>query len=491
MPGHRYDQLTEKNIIMKALSISFIALCLLGVSCTKKFVDTNTDPNRIDKISPGTLLNPTIYEMISFNMNRADDFTFEIMQVSLPFPSSTSGIHRLDVTEGAGNSTWSTYYRWLINIKEMREASKSAADPNYEAIAMTLNAWVYSLLTDCFGDVPMSEASRAEQQQYKPKFDTQKDIYTQILADLEAANNMFVTNRTMPYATDLLFSNSVISWKRFCNSLRLRLLLRVSKRDEMDAFTKMAEIFNNPTKYPIFTKNEEAAVVKITGVTPNISPWGRAVDFTTFQASAAFFCDQLNTLNDPRRAKWMSQAKDKDGNSLGYKGIPSGYVGGTEAQYNYTPSNKAVALVTAPMIAPIMTYGEIEFIRAELIQRGKLTGNAQTAYENAVKASMELWGATLPANYFSNAAAAYNGTLERIMLQKYFALFFVDYQQWFEYRRTGFPVLPTNDGMVNNKIVPVRFKYPVNLQIQNKENLDKAVQNMGGDNINVKVWWEK
>lgn len=97
----------------------------------------------------------------------------------------------------------------------------------------------------------------------------------------------------------------------------------------------------------------------------------------------------------------------------------------------------------------------------------------------------------MPTTYFSNTAAAFDGTLERIMLQKYVSLFFVDYQQWFEYRRTGFPKLPTADGMENNKIVPVRFMYPINVRSTNTANYQKAVQEMGGDNFNIKGWWEK
>jgi len=77
------------------------------------------------------------------------------------------------------------------------------------------------------------------------------------------------------------------------------------------------------------------------------------------------------------------------------------------------------------------------------------------------------------------------------MLQKYYALFFNDYQQWFEYRRTGFPVLPKGAGMMNNQIVPVRFRYPTTVVTNNNENYKKAVQSMGGDDINTKVWWEK
>ena len=77
------------------------------------------------------------------------------------------------------------------------------------------------------------------------------------------------------------------------------------------------------------------------------------------------------------------------------------------------------------------------------------------------------------------------------MLQKYYAAFFVDYQQWSEYRRTGFPVLPVGPGMLNNGVMPSRFEYPISVRISNPENYQEAAGWMGGDNINSKVWWDR
>jgi hypothetical protein len=354
-----------------------------------------------------------------------------------------------------------------------------------------LNAWLYSLLSDSFGDVPKSEAVQGDQGVYQPVFDTQEEIYKTIIADLEKANTLYNTSKPMIFGTDILYANNVSNWRKFTNSLRLRLLLRVSKRTEINAFVKMAEIIDNPLTNPVFTSNADAAILKITGVVPNVSPWGRAIDFTTFRASGGFFIDNLNDFVDPRLARWNSQSRTSDGKTnTGYKGIPSGY-SGPESQFTYLPSNFLVALATAPMTSVIMSYAEVELIKAELAQKGKITGSAATFYQNGVKASVEQWGAVLPANYFLNAKAAYNGTLERIMLQKYYALFFNDYQQWFEYRRTGFPVLPKGAGQLNNQIVPVRFRYPTTVVTNNNANYLKAVANMGGDDINTKVWWEK
>lgn len=473
------------------LYFSGLLLTLLVSACTKDFEELNTDPDNIQEISPNTLLNPILYELATFNAERSEGFTMDLMQVRLPWPSASLGVHRYVVGETAGNSTWSTYYRWLNNINEMEKASIKVENHTYQAIALTLKAWAFSLLTDCFGDIPMTEALQAEQEQLKPVFDKQQTIYTTLLQYLEQANTLFKDGHTMPYGTEMLYNNSVSNWRRFCNSLHLRLLLRVSNKPEMNAAEKMKLIVENPTDYPVFTSNTQSAMYKITGETPNVSPWSRYQDFITFRCAGEFFVSTLNDFNDPRREKWLTKATDLTGADIGYKGIPSGY-SGDESQFAYNPSNLVKELGIAPsMVITLMSYAEVAFIKAELAQKGITTGDAKTLYETAVKASVEQWGATVPADYFTNPLAAYDGTLDRIMLQKYIALFFTDYQQWFEYRRTGLPVLPVADGMLNDKKVPVRFRYPDIAQITNTENYQSAVQSMGGDDINIKVWWEK
>ena len=112
-----------KRFFYTVKTVCLISAAAFFTSCDKGFEEINTDPNRISTISPGTLLNPTLFELASFNMQKADDVTFDLMQVALNFPSPTGGIHRYDLTENTGASTWSTYYRWLNNIKEMKKAA--------------------------------------------------------------------------------------------------------------------------------------------------------------------------------------------------------------------------------------------------------------------------------------------------------------------------------------------------------------------------------
>jgi len=470
----------------------FAIITLAGVfkSCTKNFEEINTDPNRISQISPGTLLNPTLYSLASYYIGKADDFSFHLMQVKVPYPAETGGIHIYDVTENSGSGLWNTSYRWLTNIEEMYQASENLNEVNYMAISLTLKAWVYSILTDAFGSVPMEEATKGAEGILRPKFNTQQEIYNVILADLERANTLYDLSRPMAYGTEILFENNLSNWKKFTNSLRMRLLLRVSNKAEMNSWNLLNTMISDPVTYPVFNSNSESAIMDISGVSPMLSPWGRAVDFTSFRAAAEFFVETLNDFEDPRRGVLLTQARTKDGSAdIGYKGIPSGYNGNIN-QFDFLPSNFNINLVTAPMVIPVFPYAEVEFIKAEVHHHFSRETEAKAAYEKGTKASIEQWGATMPADYFDNPDAAYDGTLERIMLQKYIALFFVDYQQWFEYRRTGYPELPTTEFMLNNRQMPVRYFYPINIRSTNTENYNKAVEQMGGDNLNIKAWWQ-
>lgn len=252
----------------------------------------------------------------------------------------------------------------------------------------------------------------------------------------------------------------------------------------------MTAIVNNPITYPVFENNEESAILQVTGVTPNVSPWGgRPQDFSLFTKIASFFIDNLNDFEDPRRAYISTIARDLNNVEIGYKGIPSAF-DGPESQFTYNASALNTAQANNPMQIFLLTYAEVEFIKAELAQRG-YTSNAETHYNNGVTAAIEQFNIEMPSTYFDNSNTKYDGTLDKIMLQKYYALYFVDYQQWFEYRRTGLPVLPTTEAMLNDKIMPVRFYYPTDVQINNASNYKKAVEMLGGpDDINTPVWWE-
>ncbi|MCW8313478.1 SusD/RagB family nutrient-binding outer membrane lipoprotein [Sphingobacterium sp. InxBP1] len=481
---------------IKHISIALLLSAMVGLQgCTKNFDEINTDPNKVENVTPSALITPTVYGMSTYFTVRSNDFTWEIMQTGLANPSAANGVHRYYFTETSGDGTWNTCYRYLRNIREMESAAETSGQAVYKAVATTLKAYIAGLLTDSFGDVPMSEALRAEEHINQPKFDKQEQIYADMIAALETANTLYAGEEAMT-GSDLLYNNKKELWRKFNNSLLLRYYLRQSKR--IPAAAKIKNILDNPAQYPIFTSNEDAAIVKITGLSPYDYAWGRRQDYVNFTAMAEFFVDNLNTLNDPRRPFIMTEATEMVNGKpvkIGYKGIPAGHSGDLSA-YKFNPSTPNGDLmypeaVGTPIQEILMPYSEVEFIKAEVYLSLGMDAEAQTAYEKGVRASIEQYGGKVPADYFANEAAKFNGTLERIMLQKYLGLFMVDYQQWFEYRRTGYPKLPKTPYMFYNGVMPTRFMYKNEVRRFNPDNYAKAVEQMGGDDFHTKVWWEK
>ena len=481
----------KKSILNIILAASLVTLS----SCGRNFEEINTDTSRIQDPSVGSLLAPVQYAMGSYGYSRSNDFTFDIMQDSVDFPNEGNTYSRYYLTEASGNGVWNNNYKWIKQIRDLGNAAVRENNNNYLAIAKVMNAWMYANLTDAFGDIPFAEATKMEEGIMTPKFDKQKDVYLALLKDLKDANALFDTTKQLS-DMDLFYkanntTTGILQWKKFCNSLSLRLLTRILNRNgEVDVYARIQEIVNNPAQYPIFQSNADTASLDISGVAPYLPPIARPQDFTTGRAAGEFFLDLMTKNKDPRMAMFFSKARDLATNTdIGYKGVPAGYKLGTV--FNYQPSNLNQNLAKAPLKILIMTYSELQFILAELSQRGIIGGSAKTYYETGVKSNIEQWNAVVPADYMSNPNLTFNGTLDQIMLQKYLALFFVDHQQWYEQRRTGLPKLPDNGGLLNDSKMPKRFMYPANVRVMNPDNYKAAVQSMGGDNINVPVWWEK
>lgn len=487
----------------KIKAIAAVICLILISSCTKNFEDLNTDPNRIEKVTPGSLVIPTVYGMGTYFTTRSYNFTWELMQVGMSNPSVAAGAHRYDIQENAGYGTWNTCYNYLKNVKEMEDAAEVYGQPVYKAVAITLKAYIAGILTDCFGDIPFSEALKAEEEVTQPRFDTQQEVYESLISQLEEANMLYQGEGDIA-ATDILYKdekdiNTKEQWRKFNNSLLMRMILRLSKRAEFNSYSRLAAMIADPAKYPVFNSNAESALIKVKGEAPYNYAWGRRQDYVNFTAMGEYFVDLLNSLEDPRRALFMTQATrviNKVVTPIGFKGIPAGH-SGDASQFDFNPStpNGDLMYPDSPgteIFEVLMSYAEVEFIKAEVAFKNGDEAAAKAAYEKGVRAAITQWkGGVVPANYFDNATANYNGTFEQIMNQKYLALFFCDYQQWFEYRRTGFPVLPKTPYMLHNGVMPTRFMYHNDVRRFNPENYKIAADRIGGDDVMTKVWWEK
>lgn len=514
----------------KILTITLALLVATGfIACQKGFQKENTDPINIISSSPAKLLAPALVNVMATNMSRNRSFNNELMQVTVTQSEDENAVFRYDFRPNLADQTWNSWYSELTNFKDIYDIASTSEYQNdsYKGISLVCQAWVFSLLTDTYGDVPYSEANQGKTGLVEPVFDSQKAIYLSLLDKLEQANTLLSGNVAIVVSSDPIYKGDVTLWRKFCNSLRLRLLLRIAQKADVatDAIAKISEIAGNPTKYPIFAANAESATLKWNGTTVTTDPFTnpyvtslREADFI-IPSLCNFFILKLSNWTDPRidlSTKYGNGTRNRLGiapGPLGFVGIESGYaVGGKEPKqsYFYSFGNSDYSLQKSSLAGIIMTYAEVQFILAEAAAKGWISGSAATYYYKGIANAINYWvpnfttdiTSTEFTSYINTAGLTWDDTLplnattgdskmENIMLQKYYCLFLTDFQQWFEYRRTGHPILPQGTGLRNGGKMPARLNYPVYVQSANPTNYSKAVINMGGDNINTLVWWQK
>jgi hypothetical protein len=511
------------KLIINKIAGVIVIFSLAVSSCTKDFQEINTNPNITPNALPKQLLAPALVNVLGYNMLRNRNFNNELMQVTVDMGDGEGKVFRYDY-----RSTWADYlyngwYTELTNFKDIYKIASAELTNNksYMGISLICQSWIYSLLTDTYGDVPYFESNKARPEDggiIEPAFDRQKDIYLDIFKKLEEANTLLSSNTTIDGASDPVYNGNVTYWRKFGNSLYLRLLLRVSGKADVaqqckDKIKEIAE--TKKSTYPIISSNDESAILRWTGVTPYTSPYltVREQDFRA-PGIASFFIDNLVDWSDPRidiSTTWATNGVNRwriVQSSSGFAGVPSGYApGANPAKKSYFYSNAqtvngvtAPNLMTEPLTGMIMNYAEVNFILAEAAVKGWISGSAETYYNQGAKNSITLWMPTWNVDivsFLTTAAINWDnsldedGKMERIHLQKYYALFLMDMQQWFEYRRTGHPVLPKGAGLRNEGIMPARMTYPVYVQSTNPTNYQLAVDAQGPDAISTQVWWQK
>lgn len=514
-----------KKTIAHKLLFATAAFGFLLSSCTKDFTKINTDPNNAPEALPQQLLAPALVNTLTYNMLRNRNFNNELMQVTVNLNDAEGQVFRYDYRNNFSDYLYNGWYEQLTNFKDIDTIARTQLNFNtsYQGISLICQSWIYSLLTDTYGDVPYFQSNKAKTEYggiIEPAFDRQKDIYLDIFKKLEQANTLLKTGTAIVAGSDPVYNGNVSGWRKFGNSLYLRLLLRLSGKAEVASMVQ-AKIRNivetDSANYPIIANNNESAILKWSGVAPYTSPLlaVREQDFRQ-PAIASFFIDNLVNWNDPRIDVTYGSGSPTKINRWGiapyngaYVGVPSGYAPGSgvaQKSYFYSitaNSNTGPTLMTESFAGMILNYAEVKFILAEAALKGWISGSAETYYNDGVLNAIKLWIPTwaVPVTtYLQNpngrdmrlsAATTFDDKMEFIHLHKYYNLFLTDMQQWFEYRRTGHPVLPKGAGLRNNGVMPARMTYPVYVQSTNPTNYQLAVQAQGPDAISTQVWWQK
>ncbi len=476
-----------------------VALLLAVSSCDKNFEVINKDPYAVLNVTPDLLL-PTV---IRGSVNRVMDDGWAIGNIVVQQTSKIQFVNEDRYIWGDRSGLWNAMYGVLRDVNNLYLLSDESGSNNYKGIALVMKSWIFSVLTDAYGDIPYAEAIKGKTDALlTPVYDPQEQVYTGILADLAEANELLGSSGEA-IGGDILFGGDVLAWKKLANSLRLRYLMRIS--DKRDVSADMRAIIANPAQFPVFESNGDNGTLIYLAEAPNQFPLHttRVGSFDEFRLSKNLG-DKLLSFEDPRIAVYArpTAASANTANPV-YVGVPNGLSDVDALGYNGGVQNvsrignlyfEGAITATGRQVAKgyIMAYPELMFILAEAAQKGLITGSAATYYEQGITAAFAYVDATMPSNYLTRNGVAYNEdrALELIGTQKWIALFFTGLEAWFDWRRTDYPEIVAGPSNQNNDRVPVRYQYPLAEQSNNGSNRAAAVDRQGADDINTKVWWD-
>lgn len=365
------------------------------------------------------------------------------------------------------------------------EVAISGSNNNQIAVARILKAFYFLWLTDRWGDIAYSEALRGSGN-FTPKFDKQEDIYRDLFKELKEASNQFDDGKSVQ--GDVLFSGNAGRWKKFANSLRLIMALRMSKANASFGKQEFAAAIADG----VLSSTAESVRYKYIAEAANEHPL-----YTNYitqnrkdYALSDTFVDFLLSVEDPR----LSAMADK--NQLGfYRGVPYGVFPSQGRPEDF--SLAATSMRQQVSSVNVLTYAQVLLAQAEAITLGWIEGDAKAFYEAAIKSSMEQWNV-----YNESAYQAYiahptitfddDKAVELIATQRWVALFYQGSEAWAEWRRTGYPKLtPAKVPLNGVSEIPRRLAYPLTENSLNGVHYKEVLARQGADTQYSRVWWDK
>lgn len=522
------------NSYKKIIGLSLISLFAL-TSCGDGLEEINKNPNEPEIVPSHTIFNRAT-RRVSDNTRDAwmgGRLLHPWMQYSaqINYVEEDKFLYRPTTTQTGWNQLYiaASNFKNIIDLCENPETSNTMAASgnltNQIAASRVMLAYTFMLLTEHFGDVPYYSygSDNSDFQALKladgilnPVYATQEQIYTDLLKELSEANDQFILGSSVFNSGDGIYGGDASKWKKFANSLRLRIANRV--KDVLpSAQAAMADAISDG----VFTSNDDNAVQQYGSSALEGNPlWnayfvGNRTDFAVNDRFIRLLKGLSGDYGVDPRLKYMaaptglrlSEVSDGDyeisDNLDDYQGMPYGL------PEDRLSSNNAVAdlsFFSSPILSAnhgevIMEYAEVEFILSEM------NGWNQSNYEKGVTASMARWGVPEEeiAAYISMLPAA---SAEHVATQKYIALYMQSQEAWSEYRRTGYPssdilLLPGQMGLEADGVttytfipeddvdhIPFRVRYPEGEQSLNVDNWKAASARLSnGDGLSSKLWW--
>lgn len=526
--------------------ISIIAVFFtIGISgCKKDFLSLEVNPNQPSVTTPQLTLSGALATAAAIvnTTNPQDGIWVGYWTPSGNYvPSAT--LQQFQITNASFAGVWTNLYANLTNFNNLQVASaKDPAAGNFQAIAMIMKAYDFQQLVDQFNDVPYSQAFQPSTILF-PAYDKGQAIYDDLTKQLVAAIALInkSTAGTNPGASDIVFAGDMTGWKKFANSLLLRLEIRQSNLATNNAKSALAttagEGYLDRTTQAIANpgySNDAGKQSPFYGAYGNDANGNPAFNQVYYRGNK-FFINLMNTFNDPRLPMVYYYTTASETAHENAKAavpppavIPPEVVGGNVFGDAVTTLSNPNTSAVGPGLAISPTQGavlfsasESLFLQAEAVVRGYISGDAKTLYESGITASFVAVkaGSTttystvtgkyttiyassatsegLAATYYNQAInnvgwASSSDKIKAIIYQKYISLIGYNVLEgYLEYLRTGYPVLPNPvsiDPGAISPTIPIRQFYPASEVNSNSTQLAKEGTI---DIFTSKIFWEK
>lgn len=522
-------------------SAILLASLLAGISsCTKNFETYDTSPTSLTTAQtlealPSAFgpLEQNIYHNYQTAQNLSADAYSGYFMPPTPFKAQDNLNYFL--VDGWDVNGFNDQYSYeMAPVAKIAAAGVRTARPDYWAVALIMQVEAMDRTTDRFGPIPYSKAGTSVT---AVPYDSQQDVYNLFFLQLDTAVSNLETYiaanpGVKPLGTnDLVYGGDYTEWVKFANSLRLRLAMRIVKADPTTAEAQAEKALTDPGGLMV-VPSDDALVAQSGGRNNDI--WTVTVSYGNNNMNAALMT-YMEGFNDPRLPEYATPATDASVvTALGsgyYEGIRIG-ITLTQALYQgfALPNCTLPTPQTAPFgqTAPqyIMTAAEVWFLKAEAALRGWANaGTVQTDYQTGITTSFTQWGVSSgtyltdnssteaayvdPRNSGNNSpalstitiawdpSASQETMLERIITQKWIAMFPDGQEAWADYRRTGYPRLfPVvnnfSGGTISTTTQIRRLAYPSNEYTTNGAAVNAAVSTLlgGPDNGGTRLWWD-
>lgn len=483
------------------------------LSCKKEFFDINQNPNTVTESNiTAELILPNALHNVGVQTALGYGWLSNWMGYWSPSGSYSPNTEEstYNITGGFGEAKWDGIYNTLFDLETVEIKAQASNQPFYRSIAMIMKAHLFQNLVDMFGNVPYSQAFKADIP--SPKYDKAEDIYKDLQVRLDTAigimKGVTVGSTSYQRTVDIVYQGNTQRWIKLANTLKLRLLIRQSQVPGLAPNAELAKIAANGG---VLQSGESASVnpgyLQNEGKqNPFFNTYGFAVNGNVaneyFRANN-YILGILKSNSDPRLSRFFRPATNPANASNPFIGTT--YGAPPDVAFDGTRTSNIGPGLTNKFDQSqwIVTSVESMFLHAEAVARGWLSGDARTAYENAVRESFVWLGvpsaATAAATYlttvananWANAGTTMDSRVRFIVFQKYISLTGINpLEAWSDYRRLGVPTniaISVNPAKVSNTL-PVRLLYPTDEFAVNAEN----VQAEGSINqFTSFIFWDK